>query len=139
MFNNVGMAWIRSNLIFLIFVGAVIVSFVVANKESSQRDRDQAAQLVAGCIRTSERASLNAAFQFDAAEARSKSGDEGVADKYSAQAEAMISTIPAPRNIEDRSELIAVRFVKRPDETLVARLTSRAAELQQKGCEQAYR
>lgn len=56
--------------------------------------------LVAGCIRTGERAVLIAEFMEDAAKARRADGKLALADKYKAKAAKMRATVPMPEGWE---------------------------------------
>lgn len=130
--------WLRHNWIMLAFLGACILSFVIADQDSSARDRAQANQLVEGCKRTSRRAAFNAAANFDVGAARRARGEPTEAAKADALGVGLLGTIPAPASHLGDPALAKVAYVKRGD-TLVAVLSEDALRLQAAGCVEAYR
>ena len=130
------MTWVRQNAILLIFLVAVIASFVVSNQESHSRDRSQARQIVAGCISNSARAAKNAAGWHELSlrvAARGNPGDSISAQKYDAISRGIISDIPAPRFHQGDPRIAEARF---DGERIV--LTPRAKAMQKAGCVLRY-
>lgn len=130
------MTWIRENWLGAVVLVAIVLSFFVSRDESIRRDHDQRDQLVAGCIRSSERTALTAAFQYDAADTRKKSGDTLVADRYTAEADGSVRLIPVADE-DDRAFIAEIQFKTKAGK-LVAELTPTAKSLQIQGCNAAF-
>lgn len=117
---------------------AIVASFVLGNKESADRDRAQAKQLVLGCERTSKRAAYLAASNYDVARARVARGEPAEARKAAALGDGVIWTIPVPKGVTPTPALAAVTYTKDGGGRTVAQLTPEALRLQAKGCEAAF-
>lgn len=128
------MHWLAQNWIAIVFVIAVIASYAIQRDERVTADKQQKAAAVAGCVRASVRPALGAAFDLQAAVARSADGNSSIARAYQKLANGLIATIPAPAGFAGSPLLAEIYYTN--DE---ARLTARARRLQRQGCEEAYR
>ncbi len=135
----VNVKFVKDNWVAIIFILAVLGSFVVAREDSKTRDRAQHTQLVEGCKRNSARAALIGAYQHETAEARRASGDFDVAEKYDAFRLASFELIPVPEGLDPGDMSLAeVEPVTQGGKIVKYRLTKRATALQAAGCERAY-
>jgi hypothetical protein len=128
--------WLNRNGMFTMFLIAVVVTFVINDRESSHRDHVQHDQLVSTCLRASQRTALQAAFQLDASKVRRATGDSVVAERYAAEADRLIETIPGPEGLVEKYKLAEIAFKARNGK-LRAHLTPQALYLQRLGCQAA--
>lgn len=130
--------WAKRTLTLLFGVAvAVLIALYI------QRD-----SLLGGCIRGGPRAALSAQFALDAAGQRetdamgfSEDSKEykklmAKAAQYKATAQGQIDTIAAPEGMQGDPDLAEMEINIAPPPKYV--LTKKAAELQEKGCRQAF-
>jgi hypothetical protein len=119
------------------FIVVVLASTGVTLHESAQSDRRQTKADVQACLRTTERAALDAAFQYDAAQARAKDGNKATADKYTAVANQIIISLPGPGSLADKKQMAELDFFVK-DGVLHAELTPEARKMQLAACDAAF-
>lgn len=135
-------------------LGAVVASFLVSNHDSKARDRDQAAQLVRGCDRSSEKSILDAAYKQTTSDVRrSTSKHKGDADwkaanKYERFALGSIALVPLPPDVVkamadgrlDPSKALIRAVVVRKDSAgkPIYRVSEQARKILHQGCVEAY-
>jgi hypothetical protein len=118
---------------------AIGLSFYVSDHDSAARDEAQAAQIVQGCKRTSQRAAFSASANYDVAAARRARGEPAEAEKADALGDAQARTIPpAPGHVLGDPDAVQVHYTEENGK-LVVHLTKHAMSLQAAGCEAAYR
>lgn len=127
------MQWIRHNLMAVILVGAIIVSFAVTRSESHHREDRLKQSDIASCVRENTRSALQAAYQLQTAAVRRKTGDVPAAESYEAFARGTEAFLAAPRGLGDRERMVAVEKVG-----AIYRLTPEAYKLIRRGCMQAW-
>lgn len=121
----------------VIILAAIVVSFVVSDRESARRDAAQRTQLIDSCVRNGVQKALNAASWIRAADARRADGNYAAADDYEATADGIAGTIPAaPPFVGDRALIAVVK--RRVDGKQRFVLTPEAAKLQREGCIRAF-
>jgi hypothetical protein len=95
------MTWLRQHIWTVIILGAIVLSFAVSNHESTRRDSAQRAQLVTGCIRSSERSVLDAAYKQTTSDVRRAAGtkpDIQAANMYQRFALGGLKLVPLPES-----------------------------------------
>lgn len=143
------MHWLEKNWVLIVFVVAVFASFVVSNKESHDRDRRQASQLVLGCQRTSERSVLLAAYQQKTADVRRAAGtqkDIAAATQYEMFSRGSLNLVPLPSGLLKRyrevsnSEALHLAVYKTISQTgePMYRVRASVREILHQGCVEAY-
>lgn len=134
--------YVRDNWIALVFIIAVVASFVVNRQESLDRDRKSVAAQVQGCVSNSARTAVGAQGWLrlsDRVRERGNPGDSRSADTYAATAGGMIAEIVAPKGYEGSPTLVEVVEVKNDYGKLIIRPTARAKDLHRLGCEDRYK
>jgi hypothetical protein len=134
--------WLAQNIVLVVFLIAVVGSFVISNKESASRDNEQRAQLITGCSRTSARTAFNAIGQFALAERvgrRNNPGDQKSSELYAAVGNGLLESIPLPDGMKMGDPAIyeaklVVSMGKKP----TFHLSDSAKALQKAGCAKAY-
>lgn len=146
-----GVNWVRANAIFVIFLVAVVASFVVSNQESARRDSVQRAQLVSGCSRTGEARILNAAYKQKTSDVRRAAGtppDIKAADAYELFALGEANLVPLPAKVEaalrerkfDLSKALidSIELGRDAAGKQIYQLTPKAKAVIRAGCVEAY-
>lgn len=142
---------LRNNWVAIVFIFAVVASFVVGQQESKQRDEAQRTQLVAGCSRTSERSVLDAAYKQKTSDVRRAAGtpkDIVAADEYQKFSLGGVDLIPLPAEVREAmasGELhpqdALIRAVVESTNAAgdpIYRLTPEARAVVKQGCVEAY-
>lgn len=132
------MQWLKSNAVFVVFLLAIVLSFLVNQHDSQVDDARQTRADVQACLRTTERAALEAAFQYDAADAREKDGNLATADKYRAVANQIIYSLPGTAGLEAKKMMAELRFYRDSAGVMHAELTHDARKLQRSACSEAF-
>lgn len=126
------------HLTFVIFTAAVLISFLVSNHQSGERDERIKKLAVEACIASSARTAIVAKFAQTAAQARKESGSEGTAFQYDAFANGLIAQIPAPAgHLFDTSHLLDVDVLHIAGR-IVYRPSKEARNMQRLGCQRKY-
>lgn len=134
--------WLRHNWIPIVFIIAVVASFLISDAESKSRDRAQREQLVIGCTRSSGRTALDAAYKLKTADVRHATHgklSQRAADAYSAYAWGEIRLLPAPPGVAGTTALIKTVKVSPPGERPYFKLSPSTQALLRAGCELAYK
>jgi hypothetical protein len=130
------MDWIRRNLVTLIVLLAVALSFVVSRADNENANDRARANNIKICQIGNERGALVAAWQRRAARARRAEGDIAVSKDYKAFARGSEEKLAIARYIDNPVAAAHVKKVSSPD-GLVYKLTSESKALIRQGCEQA--
>lgn len=125
--------WAKDNFMVLIFLAAIVASFVVAQQESANRDRDLVKAAVSVCARTSNGTAYDVVFKFRLARAARKQSEDKLASDIESYARGKLRTLPAPPSFSnDEAELRTLIDTERKDGRIV--LTKEATALQRQGC-----
>lgn len=131
------MRWLRNNGIILLFILAVIGSYIAARDTTRQTDSQRRTELVNDCYRNSGRSALVIDFKLRVARAET---NQKLAADLRANARGGLRLIPAPFGETDDSQRVALAEVEQVDRngTSVFVLTDRAIRAQREGCRKVF-
>lgn len=130
--------WLKREWLTVLIAVGILFSLYVIVVSGSKRDEKDRAASIAGCMRGSERTALEAAFQFNAAQARRADGNADRAAYYEGIADGMLLTIPAPSpDFRGNHLLMEVKKVHVLGRDRYV-LTNYARNLHREGCTKAY-
>lgn len=133
--------FVRDNWIAVVFILAVIASFVVNQRQSVNADNRQTANVVEGCVSNSVRTAIGAQGWMRLSERvaeRNNRGDQVSAGRYAAVAGGMIAQIAAPPGYEGSHILAEVQERRDASGHIKIVVTNRAAKLHREGCKLRY-
>ena len=134
------MNWIRSNLLAIVVLVAIIASFAIGLHEANVAERTARIDNAASCVRANARTALTAAYQRTTADARRVAGtlaDTLIADDYAAYAHGSAAYLEIARYHNHPGEATRVRRVEIEGEPGYV-LTQKAYALVEEGCSRSF-